>query len=252
MKLFFPSKSFVIHVRLTEDAAENRWSSTFRNKLKAITISQFIERMLPVPSLMIYDPYNFGKRENSARHYFNEGKFNVGIIGRVTSTKGSFRLPGIIEELQRQDKLDQFQFHFFGDICDDFSKSGLVNLLSSTGAVSFHGYVSDSFSIYNNLQTVLHLSENEPLGRIFLEALNEEIPFIGLNGGGIGEMASMLGMSDSVVDMAGNDINVQIANRLLFVKTNFDKIQSQISEFKELGRSVFDPMSYARKLDSCF
>ena len=252
LKLLFPIKSFVIHVRLIEDTVRNRWWSIYKHRLKPVSISKFIQHLLPVPSLMIYDPFKFTKLKNSSKSFKYDSRFNVGIIGRVTATKGSFRLPAIIEELAALGELENFHFHLFGDICPDFKEARLVKSLNETGAVSFHGFVSDPSLIYSDTHAVLHLSEKEPLGRIFLEALNEEIPFIGFNGGGIGEMASMLRMNDMVVNVSDNDSIAQLVEKLLFVKNNINEIKLRLIDFKEEASHIFDPVNYSEKLDSYF
>lgn len=252
LKIFFPSKIFVIHVRLKEDAAVNRWSSISKNRLKAISTSRYIERLLPIPSIMIYDPFKFDKEKKYSIPFESDSIFNVGIIGRVTATKGSNRLPAIIEKLKEKGELGNFHFHFFGDVYPDFYESGLVELLAKTGAVSFHGFISDSAKVYGDLHVVLHLSEQEALGRIFLEALNEEIPFIGLDGGGIGEMANLLGMNNAVVDISNNMISDQIAAKLLFTRENFEQVKSNLVNYKNAARSIFDPVTYSERLDNCF
>jgi len=39
---------------------------------------------------------------------------------------------------------------------------------------------------------VVHFNSNEPLGRIFFESLDYGIPFVGINSGGIGEIAASI------------------------------------------------------------
>lgn len=180
----FPKVNFVVHLRIIEDTV--RIKHSLRN-LKFVTISQTIQRRFQIASFDVYDGYHFSLLKNW--HSLPSGKLVVGIVGRVTSSKGIglftrdfFQICGV-----------NVEFYFYGDIdCSSSKLSENMQLLRGQENVFFKGFVSEKAKIYPFIDVLLHVNENEPLGRIFFESLDFGIPFIGINKGGIGEIAEQI------------------------------------------------------------
>ena len=54
----------------------------------------------------------------------------------------------------------------------------------------------NQFDLYNSFDILLHLNENEPLGRIIFESVDAFKPFLCSNKGGTGELAKKLGLEN--------------------------------------------------------
>lgn len=178
----FQRINFVIHIRINEDV--NRAKSKRKN-IKFISISRTIFDGINIGNL-IYDGYNFELM--NSWNVLVEKVIKVGIVGRITLTKGiGFFTQEFIDNCG-----SLIEFHFYGDIDNDFKQSKLFEELISRQNISFHGFFPNKDLIYKNVDVILHLNENEPLGRIFFESIDFGVPFIGVNSGGIGEIASII------------------------------------------------------------
>jgi hypothetical protein len=241
---------FTVHVRMVEDTTENRWKmirNRFPKNLNIISISDYISKLLPFTNRMIPDPFIFNKKHNKI--HYNQGQpFNVGIIGRITLTKGSGLLALILDEISNPDSV--FKFHLFGEICDDMP-APMVSKLKNNKNVFFHGYVKGTDNIYSNLHAVMHLSRVEPLGRIFFESVNYELPFIGINAAGIGEIANQYGYNELIVS---NGTDERIAKDLLHALTrlinNYDAYRDCIVKLKSKMSSNMSVKDYCNQVDN--
>jgi hypothetical protein len=247
---WFSSIHFTVHVRVTEDTAENRWKmikDRFPGNLKVITISDYISNLFSFPNHMIPDPFIFDKNHNN-RHYDQGQPFNVGIIGRITLTKGSGLLTLILDEIRNPDSV--YNFHLFGEICDDMPAS-MISKLKSNKNVFLHGYVKGIDNIYSNLHAVMHLSRVEPLGRIFFESVNSELPFIGINAAGIGEIANKFGYDELIVS---NGTDEEVVKSLLHALTrlvnNYAVFKDRIVSLKSKMGENMSVISYCNEIDN--
>ncbi len=179
----FPKVNFVVHVRILEDTV--RIKHSLRN-LKFVTISKTIQSGFQIASFDVYDGYHFSLLKNW--HSLPSGKLVVGIVGRVTPSKGI----GLFTNEFFQICGANLDFHFYGDIDSSLKISENMQLLRGQENVFFKGFVSEKTKIYPFIDVLLHVNENEPLGRIFFESLDFGIPFIGINKGGIGEIAEQI------------------------------------------------------------
>jgi glycosyltransferase involved in cell wall biosynthesis len=152
--------------------------------MKLIVVSNFLAKKLNKPCEVIHDGYHFERQEVFQLN--NPSKIKVGIVGRVTNSKGIHHL---IELL----KLDNpnVGFHLFGHM-DSNLPQVIQNKLKSDSRIIFHDFKQNKIEIYQSVDLLLHLNEKEPLGRIFFEALDFGIPIIGFNHGGIGEIGNIV------------------------------------------------------------
>src|SRR5207237_9473129 len=123
----------------------------------------------------------------------------IGVIGRLSITKGIDILLRLLELIKAEKKDDQFYFLFYGDVMHDVTAE-TYSRLKSFSNIKLNGFVQDKDKMYSSVDCVLHASAIEPLGRIFLEAIDYNKPFIGLNQGGIGEISSLLNLNSLMVN----------------------------------------------------
>ena len=199
----FPNVEFHVHIRLTEDTSAKRLSGLPEN-VHLICVSAFIQSLVynntNLQTEVLSSPNRGVTKTDDWRTESNTIK-NIGIIGRVTPSKGINHIINFIEYLEEQ-KCNTIQLHFYGDI--EHEHREVASLLSKENKcehvlVKFHGYLKRE-AIYNDIDMVVHFNEDEPLGVIFFEALNAAKPFIGFNSGGIGNIASNIGISDLMID----------------------------------------------------
>nr|WP_240347824.1 glycosyltransferase [Longitalea arenae] len=154
---------------------------------------------------MVPDPFIFSDRHHNV--IYEQGKsFNVGIIGRVTLTKGIELLLLLLDEISHRGAGDTFTFHLFGELSKDLP-SAVISRLQNNSNVVLHGYVKGTENIYDKLHAVMHLSRVEALGRIFFESVDHGLPFIGLKAAGIGEIADLYQYNELMVK-SGTDIEI--------------------------------------------
>ena len=231
----FPKVNFVVHVRIIEDTV--RIKHSLRN-LKFVTISQTIQRGFQIPSFDVYDGYHFSLLKNW--HSLPSCKLVVGIVGRVTSSKGI----GLFTRDFFQICGANLEFHFYGDIDSRNSKlSENMQFLRGQKNVFFKGFVTEKTKIYTSVDLLLHVNENEPLGRIFFESLDFGIPFIGINKGGIGEIADRV----SYPYVFEKNELAQVLSDLAAYKWTFNSHILEQSRKKAL--EVFSIVNYAAQID---
>jgi hypothetical protein len=179
----FPQIKFIVHVRILEDT--NRVNNTLNNLL-LLTVSKNIQKKILVKNKLIYDGYDFDQLSNWK--FQLSSILKVGIVGRVTKTKGVEILTSDFFEKSGTN----IEYHFYGELDNNFIISKTFEDLNKRANVFFHGFVSDKNNIYNNIDLLMHLNPNEPLGRIFFESLDFGIPFLGISEGGIAEIAYLI------------------------------------------------------------
>ena len=139
--------------------------------------------------------------------------------------------------------LTKIEFHFFGDIDNKLLTTTNYKSLSARSNVFFHGFIKEKKRIYDRIDLLLHVNENEPLGRIFFESLDYGVPFIGLNGGGIAEIAEML---DYPYIFSKLDLPKAL-NGLLIQEWEFDLLRLELSRKESLD--VFSILNYSKQID---
>ena len=246
----FPSVKFVIHVRLIEDTPPDRWLTVSKpSNLVVLSISQFLKNMLPLPSLQIYDPYNFHSNPGH-QAVKQQGKLNIGIIGRISLSKGLDTIIKLLEIVKGSSYYQVFRFHFFGDVMPDAVQSGRYERLNEFSNVDIRGFEHNVEKIYDSLDCVIHGSGNEPLGRIFLEAIDFGKPLVGMNTGGIGEIGKMLQLDTLLIDKDKGDASELLFAKLLHLHNNYESSVAEINSKKNNALNIFGPVEYAATIDS--
>ncbi len=198
-----PFVKVIVHIRLTEDTTTNRLGKLPKNVV-LISISNFINDLL-LPnynSVKIYDPIDKVEHLSYKKKLGNE-IIKVGIIGRVSSSKGLTNYEKLFDYYFNHDTSKRFHFIFFGDVMKNEAKASHFFKKydgNNFPDIEFRGFVKDQDSIYSSIDIVLHLNEKEPLGRIGLESWARDIPFICFNSGGCGEINQVLCMEKFSVE----------------------------------------------------
>ena len=192
-----PFVNVFVHIRLVEDTTSSRLGKLPKN-LKLISISSFIrELLLPgYTSIKIVDPLDISNVFKQ-RFKFNKQCIRIGIMGRVSLSKGLYNYEKLFNHYFSLQDLKNIQFIFFGDVVDK-EKEALEFFDKYSGLdfpqIEFKGFVEDQEKIFSSIDAVLHLNEKEPLGRIGLESWARGIPFVCFNAGGCKEINQTLGM----------------------------------------------------------
>lgn len=200
----FKKARFINHIRIAEDTQASRISALPGN-VTLVSISLFITEMLNKVKAKfiktIYDPY-ISQNTNKQIKIPMGKDIRVGIIGRVTSTKGLDEMISFCDFLE-QNGIDGISIYLSGDVeAHNTSVSMFVEKSKRYNHVKvlFRGFIEDKHELYSPIDIVVHFSKIEPLGRIFFEALDFGVPIIGFNRGGIGEIARMLFIEDCMIN----------------------------------------------------
>jgi glycosyltransferase involved in cell wall biosynthesis len=246
---FFKKVKFVIHVRLIEDTSLGRSPRSIRtNNITVFSVSRFISAKIPVKNTQLYDPYPFEKDETLIRTRRPE-VLVVGIIGRLSVSKGIDTIIQLLELVSINNLTDKINFQFYGYITDDVD-SFRSSKLKAFGNAGLNGFESEKEKIYNSIDCVLHASPVEPLGRIFLEAIDFNKPFIGIDNGGIGEIGSLLNLDKLLVDPGQDGTAQELLEKLILLHGSYDTFVNMVFSRKGLAKEIFSPEKYAAKIDS--
>ncbi|HVS95274.1 MAG TPA: glycosyltransferase [Puia sp.] len=245
---WYRKKNFVIHVRMKEDTEPGRWPSHPLPNLRLIAISGYIEHRLPLPAECILDPYRFTDRPLRAAKIDSSG-LTIGVIGRITVTKGLYKLVQLAEHAAKDPAAARLRFALFGDVSGDSEDRELVGRLQALPNVKFEGFVSDKDAIYDNLDAVLHMSVVEALGRIFFEAIDYGKPFLGFDAAGIGEIARLTGL-DRGLAAADGDWMDKLLQRLLLLDREYGQWAEEVRNKKEACRNIFSMDRYVSRINA--
>jgi len=241
----FKRKNFIVHIRLLEDCNRNRYPFGHLSNIQFITVSDYISNKFPFQSLVLLDGYPFSNM--LPWKHTRDSKIKIGIIGRITKTKGF----DIFKSLYSTISHLNIEIHFFGDISKDVSVLNYLHSLPKSDNIILHGFVTSKDDIYTKIDLVLHLNKQEPLGRIFFEALDYGVPFIGFRSGGIGEIANKINYPLLVADESIN-FNQHVLDRLVLLsnQSNFNFADFEIA--RQNAIRYFSTLNYSKILDQQF
>jgi len=243
----YPKRKFVVHVRMNEDTEPARWPSHPLPNLQLIGISGFIEHRLPLPAVCIVDPYRF-----TDRYLWREKKvpsiLKIGIIGRITVTKGLNKLIQLAGHAAKDPAAARLRFSLFGDASGESGDRDLVSRLATLPNVTLKGFVADKDDIYKDLDCVLHLSVVEALGRIFFEAIDYGKPFLGFDAAGIGEIGRLTGLDRGLV-APDEQWKENMLQRLLLLDNCYGSWVTEIEQKKEACKAIFSMDRYVSRIN---
>lgn len=245
----FPFKEFVVHIRIIEDTDVRRWILRPTRNISLISVSKYIQDNLKFSSKLIYDPYAFKSGDIPNMLVANEGKFRIGIIGRVTFSKGIDGLVELIECIRKRGLESYYIFYLIGDISPDVLNSSWLEKMEDEPLVSFSGFLGDKTALYDSIDCVLHFSKQEALGRIFLESLDAGLPFVGIDSGGIGEIGALAGMNLYLANAESEDIPAEVLNILELVRGGYTLALEDVRRAKQNISTLISLPNYINALD---
>jgi len=241
----FSSQRFYLHVRLNEDTSPGRWGKEKPAGLTVFAISSFIQEQLPFESVLLYDPYPFGTVQPES---LTQPVFRIGVIGRLSVNKGIHQLTGLLN--CPGVKKNGYSFLLFGEPDEELQKDGALLKLEQFPNVRLMGFCEDKASIYGSIDCVLHLCATEPLGRIFPEAIDHELPLVGFNAGGIGEIGKLTGLTDLLVDPCETNTADALLDKIERVRHDPDLYKAAVRTAKDKAKKIFNLVNYCTKLDA--
>lgn len=241
----FPRKHFIVHVRMLEDAQKARWSGRSPKNLRVISISKTVADQLPVPSHLIYDPYRIPDRR-PGRVKRSEDRLIIGVIGRITVTKGLRRLLELVRYLKDQGER-RFVFHLYGETSREEDDKLVEELLESPD-VRVMGFRDNKEDIYGNIDCVLHLSLEEALGRIFFEAIDYGTPFVGFHAAGIAEIGQLTGLDEWLVS-PGDGWQERMYGVMKVIDNEYSRLADVVSGARQRAADHFCTEKYVVEVD---
>ena len=254
----FPHKHFYVHIRLLEDCQAVRLGKK-RNNISYISISDYITHEVKsnteIECYTMYDIYNpISGKDGINNIQFRDNVLRMGIVGRVTTTKGLRDIVQFCDYCENHPIQPSFEFHFFGGIDSHIPEvQRFVSKAETYCNIKclFHGFVNDKKQIYESINLLVHFNRVEPLGRIVMEALDFGVPFVGFNAGGVGELAQQFGVSENMVSYEDNWESV-LQKKLVYTILNVDKTNEEYNKAKIRMQSVCSPRTYTQKLEHLF
>lgn len=252
LALVFTYVKFTIHIRMIYDAEESRLGHNSVSNIQLIAISKYVANKIPVKwkYKTVYDPYLFKEDlEDQNEIPYNRGSiFRVGIIGRISVTKGFLDAVLLLKQLDTN-RVDNLEFIFYGSIANDKIVQSKVHELISLKHVKikFNGFVNTS-EIYNGIDCICHFCEEEGLGRVFLEAIDELKPFIGFNKGGLIEIASAFLLNDLLINKDDLWIN-QYIKKLNLIQSHYHETVKQIINSRRYNSPKFSMNNYLKEIE---
>lgn len=242
-------KKIFVHIRILEDAKKNRLGNLPSN-IKLITVSNFmLHNLRSYKCFMIYDPYPFADKEINLS--IQSDKFSIGIVGRITKTKGYYLIEKFIKKINSTYKSQRLNFIFFGNVSDDV-KNSFEKLRAKYHNVIYNGFIAEKDAIYNNLDILLHFNSNESLGRIILESIDYNKPFICSAEGGTGEIAKLVGLEELTINFYNINWQEELVYKIEGLINNYKFYASKVREAKLKARNIFSINNYVSKLESIF
>lgn len=199
----FRKTRFVVHVRIMEDTDPQKWRRLRKENTTLITISDYVQGRLEAESVVVRDLFDFPAVVPMRKSIAGKA-LEVAVIGRVSYTKGFNTLVALSHAMEQMQGAENIVLNIYGDVSDDVKEDSNLPALRDRSFIRFHGFVNNK-QIYDQNDLILHLSKTEPLGRIFFEAVSSGRPVVGFNAGGIGEIASLSGLLDFMVESSADE-----------------------------------------------
>lgn len=245
----FPNRRFTVHLRILEDTIKERIEPQINN-ISYICISDFIQRHISISTEKIYDPFPWSNSVKDNK-FSRDNRFKISILGRISKSKGIGLAFEFLSFLEKEKFADHWEFHFYGG--SDVNNKNINQILADLRklkkvSIYIHPFTPRT-EISMNSDAYLHFSVNEPLGRVFLEAIDEGKPFIGFNSGGIGEIGSMVGLSEHLVDYKDSQWYREMADLLHSATSAYENWKARILAAKSKAKGVFSVETYTMQLE---
>lgn len=252
LAVIFTFVKFTIHIRMIYDAEESRLGHISVSNIQLIAISKYVANKIPAKwkYKTVYDPYLFKEAFDDQNEIpkIPGSIFRVGIIGRISETKGFLDAVLLLKQLETN-CVDNLEFIFYGSIANNKNVQSKVQELLSFKHVKvrFNGFV-DTSEIYNGIDCICHFCEEEGLGRVFLEAIDELKPFIGFNKGGLIEIASAFQLNNSLINKDDLWVN-QYIKKINLIQNHYHDTVKQIINTRRYNSPKFSMNNYLKEIE---
>ena len=179
------------HKRNTDRSKRILFFSLFSDKL--VTISNYIHKELPSflkkKSTMVYNPFFFKKKKNynkslSELYEIKKKKKIIGFISNFSSRKRPDFFLKIAKHLIKNKKREKLFFAMFGDYekyDSTFQKE--IKDQNLTNHLKLYGFVENIDEIMSYLDLIICPAEEEPFGRVLIEAMKNKVPIVASRSG---------------------------------------------------------------------
>lgn len=236
-----------IHIRIIEDC--QRISKPPKN-LQVITITNFLAQKIQYPNLsVIYDAFPIKPFEANLKPKPDNYTITVGIIGRITASKGINLIFPIIDQFEKDPRY-RLSIIFFGTYNNKESNiEGFINKTQGFNHTKciFPGFEKNQHLLYNSIDMVIHLNQNEPLGRIIFESISYNKPIITFNKGGAGELMQLLELESHTVNAEDPDWSKLFKE--LILSTYINPPVQEISMAKKIIQQEFTIEKYVEDVE---
>lgn len=252
----FPWKRFFVHIRLLEDTRQTRLGYGRKN-IEYISISEYITREVHrntgIYCHTVHDLY-VSTQEHKFQPVPDTDVIRAGIVGRVTDTKGLADVVKFCRYIEAKPDVEkQIELHFYGAINKD---STLATSFVEESKIYkhvkcvFHGFINNKDEIYGGVNLILHFNRVEPLGRIYLEAVDYCRLLIGFDSGGIGEIAHSLNLDNFVVNATIEEWEIELESILFNVSARWTpEVYKTALRYMSIS---FSPAAYTQYIEKLF
>jgi glycosyltransferase involved in cell wall biosynthesis len=248
----------VIHLRSFKSAKMNRYKADYVNKINTryIAISNQIKKHWTDKGLSsqyfetiynIFQPYQLDEiSSNEIPLMTDYDGYKIIYVGRFADFKG---IPFLIDTFYQLiiDNYDA-RLYLVGDGDEESKIRKKVSALNLEKHVIFFGYQKNTLSYIKNADLLVLPSNNEPFGRVLLEAMYIGTPAIGTKTGGIPEIIED-GVSGLLVDYG--DVEA-LKKSIIIILKNEQVRKKLIRGGGETINSRFRDETYQRKLENIY
>lgn len=254
LAFFFRSVKFTVHLRMVYDAEGNRLGYKPFSNVQLIAISNHVAKKIPAHwnCIVAYDPYVFKKdlHHNVEIPVALGPVFRVGIIGRISPTKGFMEIALLLKYLESSEARN-IAFNFYGSFSNDENVQAKAKEIIAYKHVKviFNGFVNQS-EIYNNIDCVCHFCEDEGLGRVFFESIDRLKPFIGFQKGGLIEIASAFQLNNFLIEKNNEAWVNSFIEKLNYTQDHYQETVNQIKNARQHFATKFSMHEYLHKIET--
>jgi len=248
----------VIHLRSFKSAKMNKYKADYVNKINTryIAISNQIKKHWNNEGLSshyfetiynIFQPYQLDEiSSNEIPLMTDYDGYKIIYVGRFADFKG---IPFLIDTFYQLiiDNYDA-RLYLVGDGDEESKIRKKVSALNLEEHVIFFGYQKNTSSYIKNADLLVLPSNNEPFGRVLLEAMYIGTPAIGTKSGGIPEIIED-GINGLLVDYG--DIEA-LKKSIIIILKNEQVRRGIIKEGYETINSKFCVETYQEKLENVY
>ncbi len=172
----------------------NRFKKWYLNSSNGVVFNSHTvkEHVLPVKTektktRVVYNGIKINDELSLSRNP-DFSQLNFGIVGYIHPLKGQLESVSFLLSFLKSNK--NWKLHLFGDGESVYLKqiSDFATINGVASQLVFHGFMTDTSAIYNQIDLLLMFSKFEAFGRVTIEAMANGIPVIGLASGGTKEL----------------------------------------------------------------